>query len=102
MGREPDFAQLDALADKLGLEHVAIAERQIGIAHQAVSSALGKLLPLIGAPAAQGVAVCRDARDQLHKLDETLSRLRSLVERLATQDPTVSEDYLLSQQEARR
>lgn len=95
----PNFAALVALADRLGMEHVSCAEKQLQIAEAAVSAALGKLLPLIGAPAAQSVAVCREARDQIQRLSSTLHQLRDLVAMLSEQDPTVSEDFVLSQSE---
>lgn len=95
----PDFAALVALADKLGAEHVACADKQLQVAEAAVAAAVGKLQPLIGVQAAQAVAVCRETRDQIKTLHGTLHRLRDLVSNLRQQAPAVSEDFLLSQGE---
>lgn len=96
----PDFQWIAELATKKAAERLDAANRQLGIASEAVLQTQSLLRPLIGSTAAESVAACQTLRIQLAVVQESLSKLERAAKLLATKrQPTMSEDAVLQELE---
>lgn len=96
MRPEPDFAQLQQLAEERGAERLHLAVLELDAADQAIARCVQWVQPLIGSPAAAAITHGRDARRHLSDLQSSITGLRQALALIKAKGaPTVSEDFIL-------